>query len=65
MDIWGKPVPGRGNSTCEGSEVEGFLIPLRNSKKVSMPGDAGKCDRERGPRGSRGGRTKGSPYLSN
>lgn len=46
MVIWGMIVPGRGNSTCKGSEVEECLIALRNSKKASMAGSMGKRGRE-------------------
>ena len=40
-----KPVPGRGSSTCKGSELAGSLIPPRNSEKISMAGNM-ECGRE-------------------
>ena len=38
MDILGKSVPGRGNSTCKGPKVGTYLTCSKNSKEASVTG---------------------------
>ena len=35
-DIWGKSIPGGGNSMCKGPEVGACLVHAKNSEEVSV-----------------------------